>query len=250
MKLLVLRIFSHSERYDKMKEIHCKNGDKSIYAIYNPDLESEYRYTEKDQLLEIKGHETYIPGILMKTLQAVDICLKLFDFDVLVRSNVSTIINSDVLEEKLSKYDISGMFYAGTKITITEKNPIYGITDNNFHIYNGFEMAPGTSIILSNELCKHLVLNANKLDYKLIDDVSIATYIKSLDITFNLDMERHKILFDLKRLTREQLINGTKTALLYPFHRFRTDNDYDITNMELYYKTRDLILTSNNCVDL
>lgn len=243
MKILVLRIFSHSERYDKMYDIHRKYGDESIYVIHNPDLESEYRYTDTTKLLEIKGHETYIPGILIKTLKAIDICLKLFDFDILVRSNISTIINKDVLEEKLSKHDISGLFYGGSIVNLISFQPQYGYTIEQFNDLYGLKYIPGTNKILSRELCYKLITGT--LDYTLLDDLSIGKFCLDNNI-MPVDLSnRNTIAFDLKRLTQEQLISGTKTAMLYPFHRFRTDNDYDITNMELYYETQNLIISSN-----
>ena len=44
-------------------------------------------------MIYIKGEETFIPGILEKTLLAIKISSKNFTYDYIVRTNISTLVN-------------------------------------------------------------------------------------------------------------------------------------------------------------
>jgi len=191
LSVLVLRIFNHSERYDAMRGIHRKYGDDSIYVIHNPELATEYRYTKEEQLLEIKGEETFIPGILVKTIKAIEICLKLFDFDILVRSNVSTIINRELFQSYMDKVKNIDNFYGGHQETLYKITEETGSGDSSIL---GLKFPHGTGITLSRNLCVQLCTEKDKLNYNIIDDVSIGNFFKDRTINeLKLLIPKHKI---------------------------------------------------------
>ena len=48
---------------------------------------------QRGDVLYVPGCESYIPGILHKTLEAMEYCVRNLAFDVIVRSNISTVID-------------------------------------------------------------------------------------------------------------------------------------------------------------
>jgi len=162
-KFLVLRIYNKSEEYDLMRKLHFEN-DESIFVVYNPNLSEAYNYDKKERLLEIKGSESYIPGILDKSIVAIKLCNELFDFDFIIRSNISTVIDLKLLENKLPITSD----YSGHVHVICWINHRDGLCDNSLF---GVPYVSGTSIILSKKIIPFLV--RSNLDRSLIDDVSI-----------------------------------------------------------------------------
>lgn len=255
MKLLNLILYSETiPEYVEMKEIlesylNKLNKLQYYFYCYNEELDKEYEI--KDKIIYIKGKETFIPGILEKTIKVFEICNELgIEYDYIIRSNISTIINYPSLQQYLlvntfNKYDYIGcMLTTGhsnknhkyykdiNKPTLIEKrntnidnivNVVNSSKDafNNIHnsiynqsilqmIYNhrvhnrlpvnipnllkntteesyykknyDINFAFGMCIILSNKIIKTLIDNKDKLDYTIIDDISIGIFCKNNNI--------------------------------------------------------------------
>jgi len=175
-----LVLYSSDEQYDKMYELTRNYYKKfknvrTIYYKYNENLTSEYII--KDDVLVIRGKETYVPGILEKTLMAFDF-IKNYEFDYLVRSNISTIINFDLLSEYLATNPIE---YGGSlKMVLQWLDEPGGIVDET---YWGTEYASGTSIIFSKSTLTDLLNYKDNIKKNLIDDVAIGVFAKEyLDV--------------------------------------------------------------------
>ena len=74
MKILHLVLYSKEEYYDKMKEL-----TSNFYKLYNKNVDTYYYYFDEnikdnyeliENNLKIKGKESWIPGILDKTIKA------------------------------------------------------------------------------------------------------------------------------------------------------------------------------------
>jgi len=176
-----LVLYSKDEDYEKMYKLtrdYYKTFKhvKTIYYKYNEDISSDF--TLKGDILDIKGKETYVPGILEKTLRAFNIVSK-NEFDYLVRSNISTIVNFDLLADYLSENPIG--YGGGLKNVLHQLDESAGIVDDK---YFGTEYASGTSIILSKNTLTDVLKFKDDIKKTFIDDVAIGIFVdENLDIT-------------------------------------------------------------------
>ena len=132
-------------------------------------------YEIVDNIIYISGKESYIPGILEKTLKAFDI-FKYYDYDYIVRSNISTIINYKELFKhlKMENFDYGGpQYYTFTTIDLQA-----GMTKEKNDIYKDHHFITGICVIFSKKTIKLLTDNMEDvLLYELIDDVAIGVYL-------------------------------------------------------------------------
>ena len=130
---LVLYSYDKGGPYDKMKDITYQYYKTfpfltTYYYRFDPELRSDFEM--RNNVLHIKGEESYIPGILKKTLHAFEYFRKELDnYDYVVRSNISTIIRFDKLQEELHKnrtdYGCSLCWGLDTTHPIASENTIY-----------------------------------------------------------------------------------------------------------------------------
>lgn len=181
MKFLNLVLYSQSinnESYESMYALTSEFYSKyinvtTIYYRYDANLAEEYIMS--GNVLYIKGEESLIPGILKKTVSAFEYILNqgiLHDYDYIIRSNISTIVDFSLLEEELLQRPVT--FYGGGNI-INLQWKGGGITDEKWF---GTLFAQGTSIILTEEAVKCVVNNQNKIRYDIVDDVALAIFFK------------------------------------------------------------------------
>lgn len=192
MKFLNLVLYSQNDVFDKMMDITSKyyktlKNVKTIYYRFDPNISSDFEL--KDNILLIKGTETFIPGILDKTIKAFEFVKNnkiIDDYDYLIRSNISTIVNFKNLEKEM----IDIPFYGG----------VFAPTIDDFHVKNnniideklkGIQFVTGSGIILSKDSVKYLINNKHLLNTNIIDDVA-------LGIFFNTNLKINPVVFDRK----------------------------------------------------
>jgi hypothetical protein len=141
---------------------------KTIYYKFNDKNTDEYELV--DDILNIKGKETYIPGILDKTIKAFQYIQdnNNYKFDYLIRSNISTVVDFDLLTEYLQNTTIE--YGGGLKNTITG--------DKNHPDLENLIYASGTAIILSRSSLKEFLNKKQHIRTDLIDDVSIGVLMR------------------------------------------------------------------------
>lgn len=180
MKLLNLVLYSnsspdHNEGYEIMQEIlnrYYKTFEPNVHTIffkYTHDLDLDYEL--KDNILHIKGVESLMPGVLEKTLKAFKI-IKDYEYDYVIRSNISSIINFKILIEELQKNPIS--FYGGCNIMDLQWTG-GGITDSTWY---GTKFSSGTSIILTRAALNFIIDNEHLINKTIIDDLTIGILIR------------------------------------------------------------------------
>jgi hypothetical protein len=117
-------------------------------------------------MLHVGCEESYVPGILQKTVKSMQFCLETLDFDLLIRSNVSTVIDFGRLPmpELLThaRRSHGELLYASTSILHFSEQ---GKDDVAF--------ASGTNIILNRQAVEHVVTHSDALDMQKPDDVAI-----------------------------------------------------------------------------
>jgi len=168
MKILNLIIYNESVTYEQqMKEIITDYVQtfENVQFFFICFREQTEDIMFENHCMYIKGKESFIPGILDKTIKAIEYCVKHMSFDYLIRSNISTIINFSLLPELTCGY-------ATFNKLVTSYDPISGVYQP------GIIFAQGTSIITSYHLSNYIIENKHKLDYTIIDDVSIALLLQ------------------------------------------------------------------------
>ena len=175
MKILNIVLYSDNEvnyvqMYEALSGYYKRFSDVTTYFYkYNENISDNIEIT--GDVINIKGRESYIPGILNKTIDT----LLLFKnngeyekYDYIIRSNISSIVNFSLLSEQLELNPVE--YYGSTNIGY--------ITLDNTNI----PFASGTNIIMSKKGYITLVDNINLLDKSLIDDISIAVFFHRLNI--------------------------------------------------------------------
>lgn len=233
MKILNLIIYSKNYQYDIMMSILRKyyntfSNVTSVFIILDSTIQTEYLL--ENNILFIKGTESYIPGILYKTIKALHYFKDtLHSYNYVIRSNVSTIINFDLLTKLLNDNINNKIDYAsGLLLTLNWLDPQGGINDNT---YFGTTYASGTSIILSSETALKMIEMQDKFNYNVIDDVSIGLFIKDNlpDIQIN-SISDSFVFTDNINISDLKLIDNSK----YIFYRNRSnDRNNDIQKMTI-----------------
>jgi hypothetical protein len=160
------------DRMQKMTADYYKQFSfvKTYYYCFKPDLESEFLL--EDNILYVKGDETFIPGILQKTIDAFEYFKdQIPNYRYVVRSNISTIIRFDLLEKDLQNNAVG---YGCALCWNMEYNKNKAAIPANTIIFSS-----GTSIIFSSDVVMNIINNKDKLDMGKIDDVSIGEFVQN-----------------------------------------------------------------------
>ena len=197
VKVLFLFIYNETPHYIQMYKSHVNylnylkhkfnNNNKTnipnpfpqYYFITCKNLgDKEYLVDDKNYMLYINGRETFLPGILEKTIKAFDIIhnkLKI-EYDYIFRTNISTVVHFENTLSYLSHFPnpTTEMYYIGPLVQLQWLDQHSGIIDKR---YWGTPFCSGTCIILSSALIENIVKNREKLHYNIIDDISIGYYI-------------------------------------------------------------------------
>lgn len=165
--VLHLVLWSDSPAYNSMKEITAPYYQqfeprvKTLYYAFDPSV-GQPVFTRTGLLL-LPGKECFKPCILLKTLRAFEFTLSM-SYDFLVRSNVSTVVNWNVLLNLLAAYP--SLHYGGGNVKIAFDN--YGML-----------FVQGTSIVLSKDAVRYILANGHNMRLDLQDDLAIAKLIKA-----------------------------------------------------------------------
>lgn len=146
-------------------------GVKTYFYKFTDNLNVDFKLD--GDLLHIKGSESYIPGILEKTIKAFEFFVNT-EYDYVLRSNISTVINFDLLVHQLTLTPLKG-FGGGRLHLLHYIDEASGVFDDTWF---GTYFMSGTSMIFDKECFRHLVENKDKIRYNFIDDLAIGFFIK------------------------------------------------------------------------
>ncbi len=110
----------------------------------------------------VKGEETYIPGILNKTIEAIRAIGRSFDY--IWRTNLSSVLDYQGLLDYVDRCETSYAGYVGISL-------------------DGYKFASGAGFLMSRDAVNYLIDNERLLMMDVIDDVAIG---KLLEPRFNL----------------------------------------------------------------
>ena len=179
MRILNLVLYSQTQNcYEHMKSIidhYYKQNGNNIRTIFYKYSNIESDFLLNDNILHIKGQESFVPGILNKTIKAFEFILQtgiVEEYDYIIRSNISTIINFDLLIKDLENTPLQ--YYGGGLIhTLKWKDKNAGIVDDQ---YFGTAFANGTSIMMTKDALEYLINNKELINHNIVDDVAIGIF--------------------------------------------------------------------------
>jgi hypothetical protein len=216
MNIIILIIATDNIiEYIKMQEIWKKymNNHPNIksYFIKNKiDLEENIILNENENTIYIKDNESFIPGILNKTIKSIKYCINNFNFDYIYRTNLSSFLDLNKLYEYILYNNID---YGG----------FIGCHDN-------INFASGAGFFLSKNACIFLIEKYSEEKHNnFLDDVSIGEIMMNkFNITF---IDRYGITS-----LNNNIINEKSNCFHY---RCKSDDIHNITVEimdKLYYK--------------
>lgn len=182
MNILHLVLFSHDYGgpYDSMYNIlsdYYKQFSphvKTVFYCFSKDISSPYDL--RNNMLYIYGEETYVPGILDKTILALEYFKEDIQnkYDFVVRSNISTIVNFNVLVPLLEvnpSFEYGGGFLNNLQ-WLHEKS---GVKDDTWF---NTKYSSGTSIILSKWVAYDMIQRKHLIRREFVDDLAIGIFIR------------------------------------------------------------------------
>jgi len=184
LRILHLVLYSTDQEgpYDQMYEITRQYyaqfpNVKTVYYHFDPTVDGDQL---ENDILRIRGEETYVPGILQKTVRAFEYFQNDFEqYDYVVRSNISTIINFHRLTVSIEKYSMDSSIDYGSGTNIYDLQWLDSTAGIHDKTHFGTRFAGGTNIILSISSVQSIVRNQDKIDYSVVDDVSIGLFMKN-----------------------------------------------------------------------
>jgi hypothetical protein len=185
MKLLILSIYSNDKKYNEMLKI------QRSYVHQYPNVNYYFICLRKQtNLIEIEKDIIYVKGeeallnITYKTIEALNYALQHIEFDYMIRTNMSTIINIPALIKYCSSITKKSIYTGGNFMSLQWFDYKSGIKDKKLFGTNFFQ---GTSIIMSKNVVSYLVKHRKKIRYDIVDDIAfglfIATYLPSAFVT-------------------------------------------------------------------
>ena len=170
MKIIILIVASNNQEHEAdllcQKNTWVSNCNEKVSVIYLRGWNNDYFYRDEDTLF-VPCKEEY-SLILNKTILGVDYILKNLDFDILIRSNVSTYFETHRLVRELNHPKYKQSFFGG----YFDKS-----SQLAFGNRSSFEYVQGAGIFLSKqaavEICK-----INSADFSgVFEDLVISNFL-------------------------------------------------------------------------
>lgn len=171
-----------------------------------------------ENLIVSNTPENLIPGVLMKTIFAFEYINKLYNYNHVLRTNLSSFFILDYLFE--------------IKKTLKHDNLYNGVIGKN----NNKKFVSGAGFWLSRDVVNYLLENKEKLNFNKIDDVSIGFLLEKY-IKKNIGNSRYDIVKNkCKNKSFESIVNEIKNGKHYHIRFKSNDRLNDIKLMDKLFK--------------
>lgn len=151
-------------------------------------LSDTVEFDREAMTIYVKGEETYIPGILNKTIEAIRAIG--LDYDFVWRTNLSSVLDFDGLirycngvlrSHDVHKHDV--LYESNKKVLYgSNKKVLYagyiGLAPIEAEFDSHIRFASGAGFLLSREAVEYLLDNISLLRRDLIDDVAIGALLE------------------------------------------------------------------------
>ena len=168
-RIVNLVIYDESSEYERRMQAELRRllrdgmhglSIKQLFVSCQPTLASTTH--EAGDMLHVQCTESYVPGILQKTLEAMRHCTEAYAFEFLVRSNISTIIDFRRLQTELPA--TSDALYASSSVFHLDE------PDQSF--------ASGTNVILNRRAVEYATANVDYAQFDVPDDVALGEVLR------------------------------------------------------------------------
>jgi len=183
LKVLHLILFNHDDNgaYDKMQKAshefyqRFNSNVDTYYYCFSSKQSQPFMLDSKSGILYIQGEESYAPGTLDKTIKVLHWAEdKLSQYDYVVRSNVSTLVD---FEELLPALEATPIDYGGGLINnLSWKDERSGVKDETYY---GTKYVSGTCIVFSSRCVQQVIAKSYLMNYNLVDDLAIGVFIQN-----------------------------------------------------------------------
>ena len=173
-RIINLILYSPGECYDMMiapiSSYLKRKGIEHYFYSYVEDLQEEFVF--RDSHLLLRGKESVIPGVMAKTIAALR-AVDSKDYDVIVRTNISTLVDFDELAKHMSVgVDYSGLMNYNMTLDVN-----HGLTADKLALYRDHHWAFGVCILLSKKAARMLIADEQLiLDFGVVDDQVMGIY--------------------------------------------------------------------------
>ena len=172
--IVIIIIASRSLLYDELirkywvpflNYINNKNINIHIIFMFGNNTSITDLNIPKENVYISNIEESYIPGILVKTIETMEYVNKNFVYKHILRTNLSSFF---ILDNLLK-----------TSYSLPDRNLYAGVIGN----HNNILFASGAGFWMSKDIVEKILANNNNIDYTLIDDVAIGKLLSSIQIT-------------------------------------------------------------------
>lgn len=164
-----------------------------IFLRLNPNLIHDYFYDENLQTLYIKGSESYIPGILHKTVKGFEYVEKNFDYDYVTRTNLSSFWYFPNYIERLKTLPTQKLCFGNIGYTLFDKKHISFIS--------------GAGMTFTRDVIQNILQHTSDICYDYIDDISLSKLLLDLQYTF-IESGRIDLLDEYFQYDKKKMIEG------------------------------------------
>lgn len=245
MKYLVLLIYNENVEYERlMYEEHTQyfstkeNFITHYFIVFREHQKEEIEINYN--IMSFKGKESFTPGILDKTIKAIKYINDILnlEYDILIRANTSTVINYDKLNNIITSNNLNSYDYFSFNV---HKIAWVDISRGVMPYHAGTIYAQGTNIFINRNTVNLLLANIDKINFNIIDDVSIGLTLKLLGIYVKFITCNNG---ELKIISFEELqnISNNNLQLIYKNNLFYKDHN------EKYNISHKIDYTDNNTI--
>jgi beta-1,4-mannosyl-glycoprotein beta-1,4-N-acetylglucosaminyltransferase len=246
-KVIVLIIASREPSYDQFTQCwrEYMNSRDDIYSFFiYSDITIKYDFVVTRDTITHKSAECNVPGIFLKTTASMKLCERLFDYDYLLRTNLSSFFHFPRMLSYLDKQSRTG--FVASQFYNLPNHPnkrSQQIAVNEFfgkELNDRFVFLHGAAFILSQDIVAKYVsivssdtASCNKV-LGLPDDVAISMLLcKCIEPVMNEETHHYfmpreyKNLCDVKVQCSQLLVPADVPEHIFHFRNKHDDSDTD-----------------------
>lgn len=215
---LIIDSFTH-DAYNHNRKIMRKymntHSDIKAFFIYFNNTQTEDIVVENDTMT-MKGADSFVPGVLEKSLCAMEYICRNYSFDYIIRSNMSSLWDYNHL------------------LTHYESLPSTRCVSAYTGMHEGIEFPSGSGFILSRDVAELCVANKPDFDPSLPDDVSFGKFFRNKQIPL---LQGRRCDFITKyRFTPEEIDNILSQNHYHYRIKYEADRTHDKDLFSLFYR--------------
>ena len=255
VRFIVLSVFNHSELYDAFKNENmaylkvfkkCRPAMSAnirfYYVIADPDAVNDVTINESENLITVRGVESWCPGILTKTIHTLtylnDASKYDFKYDYIIRTNTSSFVNLEGFYNELTAFGLAHKSNVpeykyvtmGSDYTADGNNETYGLNDQTMQLYRGTQFPHGVCIVMNAALVSLICDETHRtsgINYSVVDDVEFGRILETLARSPH-SCPNGIYKHDLKG--RILFMGNAHDPLVYCNNRFKANRSIDLHN--------------------